>query len=482
MKHIILVLALIQIALSIQSQNLVDASYLGTTSKAEITGITGFPAQYELDYYKVLYTTPDASGQLDTASGLMAVPQLAGSLPILCYQHGTTDGKYDVPSTIGVGDGQTGLYASQGYLSLAPDYVGMGESRGFHPYVHAATEASAGADMIKAASQWLATQQDLEHNGQLFVTGYSQGGHASMALHKLIEENPSTGLTVTAASHMSGPYSISGEMVGQALSTEPYFFVAYFAYTTMSYQTAYGNLYNDLSEIFKEPYVQPIRDFYDNYENGASLFTLNSALINLLNQNVGAPLAFNMIQDSILDVLQNQPDDHPIVQALRDNDLYEWAPQVPTRILYCQGDDQVPYTNSTLADSVMNSLGAPDLLTLNLNPNFNHGQCVPPAFLATLGFFNQFAFVSTSTDQPALPQILAFPNPFVDQLFVQLPETNSSAAITLTDLQGRTVLEQSALPGTAQIEIPASALNPGMYLLHIRYNGYSEIIKLTKHR
>ena len=482
MKNTLLSIVLLLFAHILTAQNLVDALFLGSTSKAEITGITGFPAQYALDYYKVLYTTPDASGQLDTASGLMAVPQLSGSLPILCYQHGTTSGKFDVPSNLGAGDGQTGLYGSQGYLSLAPDYVGMGESRGFHPYVHAATEASAGADMIKAAEQWLANQSDLESNGQLFVTGYSQGGHASMALHQFIEEDASTGLSVTAASHMSGPYSISGEMVKQALSTDPYFFVAYFAYTTMSYQTAYGNLYDDIGEIFKEPYVQPIREFYENFENGASLFSLNSTLIDLLNQNVGAPVALNMIQDSILTVLQDQPEDHPVIQALRDNDLFDWAPQAPTRILYCQGDDQVPFTNSTLADSVMNELGAADLVTINLNPAFNHGQCVPPAFLATLGFFNQFASVTTGTDQPLHAEVLAYPNPFTDRLFIQLPSAYSEASFTVSDLQGRQLFQSMTQPGMNQTEIDVEYLQPGMYLLQIHFNGHSEVIRLVKHQ
>jgi len=481
MKEIAIV-ALLFIHGTVFSQELVEAIYLGSTSKSETTAATSFPAQYALDYYKVLYTTLDVNGMPDTASGLMAVPQFAGNLPLLCYQHGTTDGKYDVPSNIGVGDAQTGLYASQGYLSIAPDYIGMGESRGFHPYVHAATEASAGADMIAAVAQWLTTEPDLAHNGQVFVTGYSQGGHASMALHKLLEESSSNPFEVTAASHMSGPYSISEKMVGQALSPEPYLFVAYFAYTTMSYQTAYGNLYDDIGEVFKAPYVEPIREFYTNFENGASLFDLNSELISLLNQNVGASVPFHMIQDSIRTVLELQPDDHPIIQALRDNDLYEWAPEAPTRILYCQGDDQVPYTNSTLADSVMNALGAADLVTINLNPNFNHGQCVPPAFLATLGFFNQFASVTTDTDMPIMPRALAYPNPVTTTLYLQLPPASEPVVMEMTDLQGRHILSKDISPQITQIEIPVSHLRPGMYLIQLHYGSFSEVIRVVKHQ
>ena len=103
-----------------------------------------------------------------------------------------------------------GVGAALGYVAVAPDYLGLGESRGFHPYVHAATEASAAIDLLYAAQEF-AEKQKFPLNGQLFLTGYSQGGHASMALHRELERNYSKIFPVSAAAHLSGPYSISGE-------------------------------------------------------------------------------------------------------------------------------------------------------------------------------------------------------------------------------------------------------------------------------
>jgi hypothetical protein len=39
-------------------------------------------------------------------------------------------------------------------LSAMPDYIGMGGSPGLHPYVHAASEATASIDMIRAAREF----------------------------------------------------------------------------------------------------------------------------------------------------------------------------------------------------------------------------------------------------------------------------------------------------------------------------------------
>tara|TARA_B100000963_G_scaffold321279_1_gene304410 strand:+ start:2975 stop:3127 length:153 start_codon:yes stop_codon:yes gene_type:complete len=43
--------------------------------------------------------------------------------------------------------------------------------------------------MIRAAREFIADSLNLIDNGQVFLTGYSQGGHACMATHKYIYEN-----------------------------------------------------------------------------------------------------------------------------------------------------------------------------------------------------------------------------------------------------------------------------------------------------
>jgi hypothetical protein len=67
--------------------------------------------------------------------------------------------------------------------------------------------------------------------------------------------------------------------------------------------------------------------------------------------------------------------DNPIRIALEDNDLWDWTPQAPVRIMYCDGDDQVNYQNAVVAYERFVDNGAPDVQSFNFGP-FNHGDCV----------------------------------------------------------------------------------------------------------
>ena len=59
------------------------------------------------------------------------------------------------------------------------------------------------------AMQELNKQLSVKTNEQLFLTGYSQGGHACMATQKKLEEEYTNQFTITASSPMSGAYDIS---------------------------------------------------------------------------------------------------------------------------------------------------------------------------------------------------------------------------------------------------------------------------------
>ncbi len=453
------------LAAALPAQNVVDVQYKGLRSFSQMQITYGAIVQNGIRMYKVTYETPDVFGQLDTASGLLIVPirEEESIYPLLVYQHGTVDGPQDVPSNLQGGWELASIFASIGYVAIAPDFLGAGEGRGFHPYVHADSEASAGVDMIRAIRDY-AGDNDILLNDQLFVTGYSQGGHASMALHRSLELEHSEELPLTAASHMSGPYSIGDVMREVILSDTPYFYSAYVPNTFLSYNYVY-QLYDSTEQVFKQPYAT----WADNFFNGSSgLFALNVAIGNQLTADYGAPIARNMLQDSIVAILESDNVDHPLRQALSDNDVYEWAPQEPTRIFYCTADDQVNFMNSVLADSVMNMLGAVDLDKLDVNSGANHGQCVEPATLQTILFFAQFAEVTVDTESPFDEnQLRAFPNPAGDAL--QIKGLEQAATVRLFSMTGQEVLRQDVQSGSELI--PTNRLSAGIYLLSVEGDG-----------
>ena len=465
--------AFFYISSSLQSQNLITSEYLGERTQAALTSQLGPFIQNGVKLYKITYTTPDVMGQLDTASGLFIVPQRdqVTIYPTLVYNHGTVDGPQDVPSNLAGGYELALFFGGLGYATLAPDFIGAGESRGFHPYVHADTEASAGADMVRAVRAY-APEMDVLLNDQLFLTGYSQGGHASMALHRYIETEAAEEFNMTAAAHLSGPYSISKVMLELILDDTPYYFVAYLANTFLSFNTAY-DIYDGLEHVFKPEYTDVIQEFYDG-EIG--LGDLNNQLITQLTTTFGAPITRNLMQDSIVAILEDPItySDHPLHQSLRDNDVYNWAPQLPTRLFYCMADDQVNYRNAIIADSVMQTLNAVDVDLTDVNTNADHGGCVVPAITNTLIFFAGMAEWSTVTDTENLlnTNIEIYPTPTRNNLFINGLESPAKAMLFAAN--GQEVLSTNL--NEFDNELNLQALPNGVYFLSLR-NDSGQIIR-----
>lgn len=459
-------LLMASLAQTLSAQQLISSGLVGTRSKAQLQALFGFFIQNGIKMYKITYVTPDIFGQPDTASGLLVVPvrSLPSSYPLLCYQHGTVGSKTDVPSNLQGGWELAAVFGGMGYVTAAPDFLGLGEARGFHPYVHAETEASAAVDMLFAVRQF-AEENDVAINEQLFISGYSQGGHAGMALHRSIEQDHSDEFTVTAAAHMSGPYSISGAMRDKILSDDPYYFAAYLPYTVLSYNLAYG-LFDDIEEYFKQPYADMIEQFYNEE---IDLGDLNDMLIDQLELEFGASVTKNMFQDSVLQGVINNPN-HPANVALRANDVYEWVPVSPTRLYYCLADDQVTYRNSIIADSVMTTvLGATTVDAINVNPNADHGGCVQPAVTAAIFFFAELQEITVGNNEViAAPRPELYPNPA--SINFQVKNAPAGALVQLLTLDGRPVFEASVSGTHQSVALPAS-IQPGVYLAQVIWDG-----------
>lgn len=442
------------------AQYLISAESLGTRSKAQLQAQIGQEPRSAIELFKIRYMTVDTDGATDTASGLLVYPDdpLSSTLPLVIYQHGTTNGPSDCPSRLAAGSSEAFAYGGMGYVTIAPDYLGLGDNDNFHPYVHAASEASAGLDMLFAAVEWLDISTGEPWIGELFISGYSQGGHAAAALQRELEENWSLVYPVTASTPMSGPYSISGVMYNRIISDEIYFTPAYIAYVALAYQEVYGTLYNDLSEMFKTPYLPPIQQFRNEQ---ITLFEMNSALIVSLFSNAGAVRPKAMFVDSVLAALIAD-ENHPLRVALRDNDVYDWAPQAPTRLYYCTQDEQVPYQNALFADSVMQENGAADLMAVNFGA-LNHSGCATPAIRTSIEFFDSFILPSSVHDRRSVEHTaFTFPNPAARTIAIDPDLAVQVEQIEILDLHGRIAYLGRVID---QGRIDVASLPNGQYLI-----------------
>ena len=475
-KRIVMVCLLLGCFLIVEGQKFVSMEFLVSYSKQEIIAAAGIPAINDTDVYKIRYTSRDLDGNPDTLSGIIAVPVTENlDHPLLIYAHGTVASREAVPSRLSSEHFLVAIFGSLGYFSLGPDFLGLGDSKVFHPYVHADSEAWSCYDMIKAI-RTSAEENEFFINNQNFIFGYSQGGHVAMALHRFMElENPD-GYEVTASAPSSGPYSISEEMVEFTLGDEEYFSPAFLPYTALSYQAAYGNILenDDLSSFFIDEYVPDMIRF-KNEE--IDLFELNDLLINRLVANHGKSLPKMMIRESILDDIFNNPES-PVSMALADNDVYDWSPQAPTRLYYCSGDDVVGPGNTVLADQVMNANGGADIGSLDLGADRNHTQCVPNALSLAIFFFDAYKNVTSSTLTPIENnELVIFPNPASDQLIISSGvNSTQSGTLQVIDITGQRMMQTSWNKNEA---IDISLLMKGHYLVLLNTGTSTEVHRLV---
>ncbi len=454
--------------LTLGAQDLVDVTYQGNLNRGTFAAILStFLPDLEItsgvDLYRITYTTIGSDNLPDTASGLLDLPDtIIGPMPIINYQHGTTDGRNSIPSNL---TGQEYLLASAfstvGFISFAPDYIGMGSSRGFHPYVHPETEARAMVDMLSAIKTYL-DEQEIEYTKQLFITGYSQGGHGAASAQRMIEEQLAPEITVTASLPMSGPYDISGIMIKLLFSDQEYFFPSYFVYSTLSLWTINPELFDDITEVFNPDFIDAIRPFY---ETGEGLGVMNRQLLEILERDYGGSFPRFMYQDSILNIIQNDLD-HPFNEAISEYDVYDWTPKAPTLMLYCEGDDQVPFINSLRADSVMNANGAADVnaVSVEMGIPLDHGECIVPALKIGVPWLLSFLDNTVSVYDISVnsEEITVYPNPSNDRINIRLSDIEVDR-LQIIDLTGRILWSKSQPYRYEALDI--SQYSSGIYFL-----------------
>ncbi|MGB0176718.1 MAG: alpha/beta hydrolase family protein, partial [Owenweeksia sp.] len=317
------------------SQKLVSVQYLSTTNSGQLKFL--FPdAQFDVAAYKVVYNTVDIDGTPTVASGALMIPinNNCDQFPLISYNHGTVLLKEDVPSRDNTEAIIPKLMASLGKIAVCPDYLGLGDNPGLHPYLHAESEATASIDLMRAVREYVRDSLTISLNGEVFITGYSQGGHAAMATAKYIQDNNLTAeFNVLAVGPASGPYNLSGTQSQLLLSNAPYSNPGYVCYLLFGLNRVYGDLYTSYSDILKAPYDQIIPPYF----NGT--YPMDS-----VNAKLPAKLS-DFIQDTVLANFSSASGtkNHPLWQALIKNDNYDWTPAMPMELYYCTQDEQVAF-------------------------------------------------------------------------------------------------------------------------------------------
>jgi hypothetical protein len=335
--------------------------------------------EYDVVLYKINYQTIDAFGNPTKASGLVAIPQKASkALPIASFHHGTVLKKTDVPSQLGTGY-QVGLaFGTEGYVTAMPDFLGLGEGAGLHPYMHAKTEATACIDMIRATKE-LCKNLNITLNNQLFLFGYSQGGHVTLAVQKEIEAKHAAELPITASSPMAAPTDLSGLQMDSLLKPTPYVAPSYLPYIMFSQNPIY-KMYADLNNVFVSPYNTSLAPFF------VESMPFSSAELEAILPSSKIPTAI-LKPDELQKIVSNRQT-HPTVLALKDSDLFDWKPVAPLKFCHCDADRHVYYENAVKAKTFFERNGASNIEIINPLRGGDHNTCLLPSIVWAKGWFN----------------------------------------------------------------------------------------------
>jgi pimeloyl-ACP methyl ester carboxylesterase len=367
-----------------EAKFLVKAELIQEVSAAQIragtANIPGFPAQLsvlftnDIKVYKIIYKTPYLDGSSIEASGALLLPKSSTALALLSLQHGTLQDpaeEADAPSYFGANSESQvpgALFASAGYAVVLPDYIGYGASAAkVHPYEHAQSLATAARDMLQASREFCERNQ-ISLNNKLFLAGYSEGGYASMALLKHLQDTPIEGLKVTACAPGAGAYNkteFAKYVINHKNELE---FLPNYLWVMDTYNRVY-NINRSYNQVFNEPYATTIS------QNGVF-----AAGISKNPQILFKPEFINGVVNAT---------DTQFINAFTQNDLFDWKPTAPLNLLHGTADNFVLFFNSQNAFDAMKARGATNVLLTPLEGT-DHAAMAIPYYLQVFIYFSQF--------------------------------------------------------------------------------------------
>lgn len=318
--------------------------------------------KFSVRSYTLVYQTT-YQGKPVEASGILLVPVgITEKAPMISLQHGTTFSHDEAPSVSGGFTG-TELFASAGFISLVPDFIGYGSSvEIFHPYYDKEHSAIAIIDMIKSVKEFL-FKEKIPFSDELFLAGYSEGGYVTLAAAEKIENEASHELKLKAVAAGAGGYDLIGMLTGITKNTS-YSYPAYLAFVLMSYNHTY-KWDKPLTYFFKKQYADALQK-YMNGEHGGG--TINAHLTTNLEELFDAGFYARL----------RQPEgETALKQALKNNSVKGWKTEVPIRLYHGTKDEIIPYQNSEITAKSFQDAGSTDV-TLTLIPNGTHGSSFLP--------------------------------------------------------------------------------------------------------
>ncbi len=450
------------------------AGNLGEQNTPDFTNyLNGF--NLGLKGYKITYYTKNENNALVKATGLLMYPNVNYKLSTVVSDHGTTDNRHNVPSNLkgalGAGFVVELSYVLNGYILMAPDYVGMGSGDGVHPYVDYATEASATIDFVTAANKVLG-QLGIKRYNEYFLAGYSQGAHAAMSTLKRLSISNPENLKFKYAYMGDGPYDFSGVTLNKGvLEKDLYPFTSFLANVLHTCNnTGYRTYNSNISEVISAEYL----DKYNNHvvqDNGGLLW--------------GPVIWRKLFTSGFVSDVTNNPD-NKLRQCMKPKDVYDWYNKTPMTLGHSTVDLAIPPENTSKTISVQRGyypwwdLDKYKLDSFYWGPLGHVGGIVPFVLasnakfntLRSGGLFNQWAMITSK--QAGNDQMIKSGEGNSLYSSQIKPATGDMKLLEITDFNKE---KATTKPGT---ESSLAGLQDGVYLLKVQESNENRLIPYIK--
>lgn len=329
-----------------------------------------FPVRHGIVLYRITYWT-ELSGKPQLATGLLSVPKNHRAHTSVMWLNGTNPTRSEAPSAGGlVGLLVGALFAGSSHLLLAPDYIGLGTSDTYHPYMHTVSTVDAATDFIRAVATHC-EREGIEWCPQLMLVGYSQGAHAVAVLQRQLEASPIQEAKVLASASIAPPLDLANVTLPWALEGRAASHSTYLAYVAHSYSRAYNQ---PLESLLTDDAATLVKELFDGLHAGDDI----------MNQLPLTPL--QMFRDSWVQGFR-AGESSWFRNALEENEAIDWAPRAPLRLYYGEADVDVHPNDAVIGAQKMREKGG----NVEVVPvgDFDHASVVYHAIPLVQEWFGQ---------------------------------------------------------------------------------------------
>lgn len=332
----------------------------------------------DVNIYRVVYRTTINDKQIEV-SGLVCTPSTPGEYPVLSFQNGTNTVNAFSPSEFATNYPYqlVEILASMGYVVVIADYPGFGESFPTpHPYLVAEPTVRSLIDLLYAVKELSISELDgITLINEYYLLGYSQGGWATLELHKAIEQEFSTDFNLKGSACGAGPYNIFLLVQGM-LNASTYPMPVYIGYIISAY-ASYNQFTNPVTDILNEPYASRLSSLYNGLLNSDEI---NAKLTTSIS---------GLITPAFLSGFASSAKYATVREALNKNSIAPWRSNKPLLLIHGEKDTHVnPSATETMYAGMIQSGTPSGICKKVIVPGVGHGDGIAPCMIQGILFLN----------------------------------------------------------------------------------------------